>query len=250
MNSQEHKKTISEIYTETVELIEGSMKYLPFCRDIELQREAAENLLALIPWIKSAKYTYAEQGEEKQADNFLYLQCSVYAVASMLKAIISIKKSEYKEAWDLIIDAEEYISVGLRTAPQVDFLNSLSKNREMIEKVLLPEMPFYNSIGAIVTGGKCNICNQEYSVCEHIEGFIYSGTVCRLVKIRDLKMDHSAIVEEPRDRRCIPLEFEADKDNWRDIFTWKLKPRKEENADDKGMGISMTLFHNKHIDTD
>ncbi len=45
----------------------------------------------------------------------------------MLTCIINIK------------DAEEYIALGIRIAPQPEFLINLSKHREMLESVLFPE---------------------------------------------------------------------------------------------------------------
>nr|WP_017850578.1 hypothetical protein [Leptospira interrogans] len=73
-------KTITEVYNETVNLIDDSVKYLPFCTGISLQEKSISELSKLIPWIKGVKNNYAENGDETMAKNYLYLQSSVYAL--------------------------------------------------------------------------------------------------------------------------------------------------------------------------
>lgn len=246
-------KTITEIYNETVINVDESVKFLAFSTDISLQEKKHDELLNLIPWIKRAKKAYADNEEEKEAKNFLYLQSAVYSLTSMLSCIINIKKNEFHDAWNNNIDAEEYIALGIRTAPNPEFLINLSKHRVMMEETLFPYIATYSSIGAITTGGKCNICYELYGNCNHVEGMIYKGKLCRQIDITDLEIDHTAIVKYPRDRRCIPLKIETSDNKWADIFT-KLEseiPTEEDQSKvHQGTRISFVVFNNSVIDTD
>jgi hypothetical protein len=251
--NQEIEKTIEEIYTEVIALVDESRKYLPFSRDIAFQKDSIKKLQEQIPWIKSVKLAYSKTVDEKNANYFLYIQSCIYTLISMLSTIIFIKEKSYNLAWDSIIDAEEYIALGLRVAPEPAFLEELSRHRQMMEKVLLPDIPFYNSMGAYIKGGICSICRSNYGDCNHIDGLIYFGSMCKIIDVTDLKINHSAIVTNPRDRRCIPLNFESKKGFMRDIFTWIESEEKDDSksdSEDNGMKLGFIYFSNKRIDSD
>ncbi|EMS84716.1 hypothetical protein [Leptospira noguchii] len=247
------EKSIKEVYDEAIEIIDESRKYLPFSRDIEFQKESLKKLREQISWIKSAKAIYAGALDETNANNYLYLQSCAYALISMLEVVIFTKEKSYHSAWDSIINAEEYIALGLRVAPEPEFLEELSRHRQMMEKVFLPDIPFYNSMGAYMKGGKCSICRSNYGNCEHIDGLIYYGSMCKIIDITDLKINHSAIVTNPRDRRCIPLHFESKKGFMRDIFTWietEDIDGSKTDTEHNGMKLGFVYFNNKRIDSD
>ncbi|TGK46267.1 hypothetical protein [Leptospira kanakyensis] len=247
------KKTIPEIYNATIELGDKSSEYLPFSTDITLQENMVDQLFQLIPWIKGAKNQLAQTGTGEKANKFLYLQSTIYALISLLKCIINIKKNNYQQAWMDVIDAEEYIALGIRLAPEPEFIMYLSQHREMIEKTMFPKIPIYSSLGSIVRGGKCNLCLSNYENCDHIEGIIYKGKMCRIIDQTNLRVNHTALVKNPRDRRCIPLEMENSNNKMEDIFTKIERDISEEELKSKGQNgflINFIAFNNQRIDTD
>ncbi len=246
-------KTIPEIYKTTIELGDKSLEYLPLSTNITLQENMVEELSKLIPWIKGAKAKLAESGDGEKANNFLYLQSTIYALISLINCIINTKKNDFQQAWMDVIDAEEYIALGTRLATEPDFILYLSKHREMIEKTFFPKIPIYSSLGSIVRGGKCNLCLSNYENCEHIEGTIYRGTLCRIIDQTNLTVNHTALVRNPRDRRCIPLEMENSNGKVEDIFTKIEREITEEEIKSKGQNgflINFIAFNNQRIDTD
>lgn len=247
MSEPEETKSIEQIFEEAKEIINDSLKFLPFCRDAELQEQAASKLEAHVLWVKSAKFEFVKNAEENRANQFLQLQCTLYAVASILRCILCVKQKEYDRGWKFAIDAEEYLAVARKAHHEVDLLLSLAEHRDKIESVLFPEMPFYNSMGSIVSGGLCNICGQDFDECTHLEGLVYIGRLCRRVGVTNIEYNHSALVQKPRDRRCIPLSHATDKNQWRDQFTWSIR---DDKPPPDGSNINFIFFANEYIDTD
>ncbi|MBM9548423.1 hypothetical protein JWG40_15455 [Leptospira sp. 201903074] len=246
-------KTIPEIFNETIKSADKSLDYLPFSTDTTLQENILVELNQLIPWIKSAKLSLAQIGDGEKANEFLYLQSSIYSLISILKCLLNIKKNDFEKAWMDIIDAEEYIALGLRLTSDPEFLNHISKHREMLEKTMFPKIPIYSSIGAIVKGGKCNICLTNYENCNHIEGLIYKGQLCRIVDQTNIEINHTALVKNPRDRRCIPLKIENSNQKMENIFTKIESDLSEKDLKAKshnGMLMEFIAFNNNRIDTD
>lgn len=73
----------------------------------------------------------------------------------------------------------------------------------------------------VETIGQCSICRSGFNECEHIEGYIYMGRLCRRINRKPIKIDHSAIVENPCDKRCIINSIVDDDGNKIDYMTLK-----------------------------
>ncbi|WP_017850579.1 hypothetical protein [Leptospira interrogans] len=104
-----------------------------------------------------------------------------------------------------------------------------------------------------MSGGQCNICKAKYHSCDHIEGMIYKGRLCRQINTTIPDINHTAIVQNPRDRRCIPLNVETSTNKWKDIFTQtesNIPKESDKSPRHQGKRISFIVFNNKRIDTD
>ncbi len=112
----------------------------------------------------------------------------------------------------------------------------------------------YNSWGAKLKGGKCSICGAYYDKCEHIDGLIYFGRLCTIIGFESLEADHSSLVDNPRDRRCIINKISTDEGFMRDYITWKItdEPVSQAEGATQGEGryLRCTLFVNKTIEWD
>lgn len=229
------KATIPQLAKEYTVATAEMAKFGCLVRDSELQQEQIDKLLNLKKRIKGFKYGAIEAGDEPAANILFHIQCGLNAHISFLQMWILLKKGDYYAAWDALIDAEEYISIAIRAANEGvgidDFLNRLKS----VEDVVFPGYRVYNSCGFVIRGGQCSVCSKPFCECEHIEGIVYWGRLCIRVKPEIVRTDHIAMVEEPRDRRCVIMELTTGDGWYRDYMTWQ-KTKKAEDMEEGTLG--------------
>lgn len=225
-------------------------KYNFLVRDSDLQLEQISNLIEFKNKIKKYKYDFIHSNEEKYANTLFHFQCVLNSFISCLRMWIELKKTNYDKAWNYLIDAQEYISVAVRAANNYVGIDEYTERLYHIEEVIFPNFPLFNSIGMVETIGHCSICIEKYGECEHIEGFIYMGRLCQRIKREVIKIDHSALVEKPRDKRCVIKAISTDEGYYRDYFTWKLTDRKVENHKERGMVMESVLLNTNELEYD
>ena len=79
---------------------------------------------------------------------------------------------------------------------------------------------------------KCSICDEDFTMCEHIRGEAYMGVACSEIctEFKDthhaaIVDNHAAIVDNPDDKRCRDISYGDSKENMIDIMT--LLPEKK-----------------------
>lgn len=161
---------------------------------------------------KSQKKHYPiNQRHEYDLDTILFMQSMLGALKSFFNVLIFIKLEVNFKAWSSLVDARDYIKVAEsyidkypqskhETKPGVEIL--LAKH-QLWEKSFFPENFVFTSSGLKETIGDCSICCNKFTECEHIEGYIYHGKYCQRINRRIIEANHVAIVDVPRDRRCI-----------------------------------------------
>jgi hypothetical protein len=220
-------------------------------RDASLQQEQVETLVALKNRIRGFKYGAMDAGDEEAANALFHLQCGLNAQIAFLKMWLSLKKSEYYEAWDFLIDAEEYISIAMRAKDGGAGLDEFLEDLRRVERVVFPGYNVYNSWGAVIRAGQCTICARPFSECDHVEGLVYGGRLCVRIRPEIVRVEHIALVEEPRDRRCVVTEFTSTEDGYyRDYMTLR-KTRKAEGMEEGTRGILVSkIFSNVLLEID
>jgi len=213
--------TIPQIAEEYTTVVAEAGKFGYLVRDTDLQQEQVDILLRLKNRIKAFKYGAIKAGDEEAANTLFHLQCGLNAQISFLTMWILLKKSDYYAAWDTLIDAEEYISMAMRAANGGFGLEEFLDRLRRVEDVVFPGYRIYSSCGAIIRGGQCTICGKPFNGCDHIEGVVYWGRLCVRVKWEVVELNHVAVVEEPRDRRCVIMELTTDDGWYRDYMTWR-----------------------------
>jgi hypothetical protein len=227
-----NKATIPQLAEEYTAVVAEAGKFGYLVRDTELQQEQVDILLKLKDRIKAFKYGAIKAGNEEAANTLFHLQCGLNAQISFLTIWIFIKKGDYYAAWDSLIDAEEYVSIAMKAADGGFGLEEFLDRLKRVEEIVFPGYNVYSSCGAIIQGGLCTVCGKPFSDCDHIEGLVYWGRLCVRVNWEVIKLDHIAVVDEPRDRRCVITELTTD-DGWcRDYMTW----RKTKEAEDPKEG--------------
>lgn len=224
--------TFDDIKTEYDNFIDSCAKFNFFTRSERIQKEKISECEKYIQLIKSYKVQAIHNNNERVANLLFHFQCMLNAMLSSLKVWVALKSVDYHSAWSNLIDAQEYIEVALKIA-DYEGIRSMENQLKAMEVALFPGWALYNSPGYTETIGKCSICGNAFTKCEHIENYIYMGQLCQRVDRKPLEVDHSALVKNPKDRRCIVTKVSGDSGKMIDYFTW------EETSDTKGDGEGM-----------
>jgi hypothetical protein len=243
---ENEKMTIEEIINEYNNILKeaGSLNY--YVRDIDLQKNEVINLESYLNYIHSYKRQAQTQEDETSANMFFQFQCVINAILSSLQMWIALKENSVFEAWDHLIEAQEYVSYAQKVPDGSIGLIEFSEKLKMMEITIFPRFPIYSSLGLIIKGGKCSICGKPLEHCPHVEDELYCGSICKRINVEKLEINHSAIVKNPKDRRCVIKEFEFKLGKMYDYMTLKfIKNKTEQN---EGKNMKMVLFNNKELD--
>jgi hypothetical protein len=210
----------------------GKLNY--FTRSKELQSQKVQECEEFILQIKSYKSQAVHFDSEPMANEFFHMQCVVNALKSVLNMWLALKDESYQKSWSYLIDAQEYTCIGLKVKEYEGILNFQQQLID-IESAVFPSWALYNSSGAIESIGNCSICTENFLHCEHIENEIYFGSLCQRIDRKILEVDHVAVVETPRDKRCIITKTSDDDRNMIDYFTL-LKTGENKNKEEGVIG--------------
>ena len=212
------KITLEEIRSSFLNFVDGCLASCCFSCSARLQKlkidECDERLYSLHGYKSQA----AQNGDEASANEFFLMQCKIRSLRSYLFMWLSIKEGEFQKGWCELIDAQDYLSVVLKLREY----EGAMKFREHLfaaEMILFPGWKLFNSVGMAETIGDCSICDLKFSKCEHLEGRIYMGRLCQRVNREIKEIYHSALVENPRDRRCVITKVSNDDGVEIDWFT-------------------------------
>lgn len=199
-----------------------------FTRSKRLQENKIHECSEFVAEIKGYKVQAVENDMESAANEFFLMQCMVNALKASLSMWVNLKSDQYQKSWSYLIDAQEYTNIALKMRDYEGLLN-LQKQLTYIEESVFPGWALYNSPGFIETVGKCSICGKKFIDCGHIENQIYRGSLCQRVERKVIELNHTAVVENPRDKRCIITQISDDDGNMIDYFTWEKTGEKKEN---------------------
>lgn len=237
--------TIEKITEKYNNIIDKALKFNYLVRDSELQQEQIDILNEFIQEVKYYKAQAIEKQYEYYANMFFHIQCVANSFISILTMWIELKNNNNKNAWNKLIDAQEYLSVAMRVEGNQFGLDDLMQEFQKIETIVFPGWNLYNSSGFVEQGGKCSICSTEYGQCDHLEGLIYMGRLCYIYDTIPLFLDHTAFVKNPKDKRCIIEWISTDDGKKRDYITWKILD--EEVESENGGKVVGGVIHNHNI---
>lgn len=233
--------TLPEIQAQYDEFIDSCAKFNFYTRSLAIQEQKITECERFLLVIKAYKSQAAKGQDEVAANLFFHFQCMINAMTCSLRVWVALKSQNYHAAWCRLIDAEEYVEVALRGRDYPGIRN-LELHLKSMEASLFPGWALYNSPGHTETIGDCSICRAPFVECSHIENEIYMGSLCRRINRVVVEAHHSALVKNPKDRRCILTKISGDNRKMRDYFTWEDL---DEVKDDDGMYVEGVLmsFH-------
>jgi hypothetical protein len=167
---------------------------------------------------RSAKNWVQKQQKESKANLFFSMECTALFLKRLGEVWLELKVENPHEAWRALMDAQEYLRVAIQAHETPELREHLLK-LENIELTLFPKPSQFISPGIIYKSGKCTICGYRFDKCEHEEDLIYMGKVCKEIQRRIVEVNHVALVDKPRDKRCYVNSWEDDAGQQIDYFT-------------------------------
>lgn len=239
--------TLPELAREYVAAVEGAARYLPYIRDAELQQTEIERLTTVKNRIRRFKNGAVQAGDEAGANTLFHMQSMLNAHVAVLQMWLHLKKGENEQAWSAMIDGEDYVAIALKADEKSGTgIDTFQQFLRDVERVIFPGFHIYNSIGAVIRGGVCTVCDQPFHTCDHIEKKVYWGRFCVRVHFEVVEADHAAIVPDPKDRRCIIKEYTGDDGIRRDYITWK-PITKDGKPVESEIGMMSCVLFNMHL---
>ncbi|TXH94803.1 MAG: hypothetical protein E6Q75_11560 [Rheinheimera sp.] len=113
-----------------------------------------------------------------------------------------VELGHYYDSWWSLQDAIDTLRIIKKFyQPDSKTLNFLESNLTALES--LYPYTLFSSLGFIVERYECGICNLNITDerCNHIQGEIYSGEMATSIAVELKKIDHLALVENPKDKR-------------------------------------------------
>jgi hypothetical protein len=202
-------------------VVTGVEKFLFVTRDADLQREAIEQLNALLGDLARWKAKAIARGDEDGANKFLGCECGARYLREEITMWLDLKEGRAEKAWERLVAAQSAIADAVRAHPGFAHMEQNARRMAAIEYLIFPPQVFL-SAGLIVGRQECSICGQDYADCPHVKGRPYWGKLCA-VRLCDIRMDHVGIVDDPANRLCRIVSFN-DEGGRRNRMTWKLDP--------------------------
>ena len=208
-----------------IKTLSSKMKYLYITRDISIFEEQQSKLEKLHEKIIETKQKFIEKKNEDESNKFLSIENLCISILSGIHMFIKLKQNDPNGAWLDLVEAQNnaYWSIN-----HYELSGNLPKDCIVhfsnVEKILFPPQTF-NSISVISIKSKCSICDEDFSLCDHIRGEAYMGVSCSEICTEMKDFHHVAIVENPDDKRCRNTAYGNSKDNMIDVMT--LLPEKK-----------------------
>ncbi|WP_138993958.1 hypothetical protein [Larkinella sp. C7] len=220
MYSQYHD--LGDLFDKYNEVVNSANLMAFFTRDINLQKGNIASLLELIEYVEEFKQESIQIENEEKANFLLCLQLYARAIMTELEMLVSLKEDNISEAWDYLVSAQNIVSSTVRNYPFptdgfCDHLSEYSARFHQYEKLLFPQIWFL-SRGSIVNETKCSICEQSYSICDHLKGYAYMGKLCCEITEKVVKLEEISFVENPKDKRCRMTHFSSQGNKY-DVLT-------------------------------
>lgn len=238
---------IQEYTEKLIEIINDALKLNHYVRSIDLQKQKVEELKTYLDALHKNKYeAKVRQAPEEYVNIFFHFQCVINSIISSLQMWIYLKEEKNIEAWRKLQDAIDYLYYSKQVENKIRGIKTLETFLKNCEKTLFPVFPLYNSIGLFVKGGECSICRKPIEYCEHIEGKLYYGTICKRVNIKDISINHVAMVKNPEDKRCIITQIEEKDGKMHDYMT--LLPTRDKPAEYTNKTIEGIIYSYSNLD--
>lgn len=115
--------------------------------------------------------------------------------------------------WNLLQNSEERLNASMNLLGiKREILASINKSIDDVEQLFLNYFGpgQYVSPEILIKKTECSICHSDFRKCNHLQGVIYNGKLCKMMG-GDIEIQSVSLVTEPRDRRCRIWQFNTEK---------------------------------------
>jgi len=225
---------------ESVKSLEG---YNYITRDSYLQREACDNLTALLRRLGDLKQEAIDRGDDDMANTLLGFECSVGFLRASISMWLLLKEGRADDAWRRLVEAQRLVADAVRAHPGFARMAGHGKQLQAIEDLIFPPQKFM-SLGMVVRKRLCSICGEVYGECDHLVGRPYMGHLCHTIVSEIEEMNHIAFVDQPADKNARVVEFNVPGGR-KNRMTWKVTPGEVAAPDpadgQKGLAVNAIL---------
>jgi len=105
--------------------------------------------------------------------------------------------------WNVMCDSTDHLNFSagaMEAEPLTKVLDRLEKFSKLFTKMFGKGL--YASPVIIISKETCSICHQDVRACEHRQGKLYNGVICRHVADTISSMESVDLVQVPKDPRC------------------------------------------------
>lgn len=123
-----------------------------------------------------------------------------------------------ESVWELLCDCTDHLNFSsgtMEALPLTIVLERLQKFTDTFTKMFGKGL--YVSPVIIINKENCSICEQDVRSCEHRQGILYNGVVCRHVAENISNIQSVDIVQVPKDPRCRLWPWNMKKDGTYDV---------------------------------
>lgn len=188
--------------------MEVAQKKAIFSVGIEIQKDEINSLDLYLDKLSNLKKEFSEKKFENDANLVFCLLTLASVIQLELKMLVTLKEDKMAEAWDILIVSQNSLATVIRNYPfEHDHLDNYLDRLNNYEKTLFPKLMFH-SYGGIVEESHCSICKQDYGICDHMKGKLYTGQLCCRI-ITKVSMEEISVVENPASKHCRTLSIET-----------------------------------------
>lgn len=168
--------------------------------DIEVGLEESSTIDSIRKSLELFELRYAD-GPDEVLNDFFVIHCYVDFFSHYGQVWRLIAEEKFSESWSKLQDALDALRL-VRRFSRID-MSALEEQLIELEKTY-PYNVFF-SIGAVVEKFECSICGQDIDSfqCAHRKGQLYRGRMATGIARNMVSFNHVAIVDEPKDRRCV-----------------------------------------------
>lgn len=119
-----------------------------------------------------------------------------------------------QNVWYLLQNSEDRLNASIRLLsikPEIvaSIKKSIGDTEQLFLKYFGPGL--YSSPEILIKKTECSICHSDFRKCDHFQGVIYNGELCKMMGV-EIEFHGSSLVTEPRDRRCRIWPFNTEKE--------------------------------------
>ena len=141
---------------------------------------------------------------ENELNDFYLLRSFSLMIHAYIQFWDLVKQHKFESSWVALQDACDFLRVVKNFSLHPSVFMGLFEDQLVEIENLYPYSVFF-STGMVFDKSKCSICGYDpkSNSCLHLKGELYSGELAVEIIENILTFDHVAMVEHPKDKRCV-----------------------------------------------